>query len=206
MTREELLKIAKPVLFNTKMVFSILENIKGCTRRVIKPQPTYSPHDGFSWKGGAYGTDLPPTIKGAAYNFLCTARYKVGDILYVRETWMDYVGRNMYKADCDKYRIESLKLAGFNWHPSLHMPKEAARIFLKVTGVRMERLQDITIDEIRKEGLSSMAVHAGDKEIAYKEWQLLWDSTIDKKELDQYGWDANPWVWVYEFERVEVET
>lgn len=108
----------KPILFNADMVRAILEGRKTVTRRVIKPQPTYSQRDGFTWKGGAYGTDLPPTIKGAAYNFRCAAPYQPGDILYVRETWLDYAGRFMYKADCDKYRLESINLAGFNWpHP-----------------------------------------------------------------------------------------
>ena len=82
-------------------------------------------------------------------------------------------------------------------------PKEAARIWLKVKDVRVERLQEITIDEIRNEGLTSMAVHAGDMEIALSEWKNLWNSTIKKSDLDRYGWDANPWVWVIEFERCE---
>ena len=69
------------------------------------------------------------------------------------------------------------------------MPKEAARIWLKVTDVRVERLQEIAIDGIRNEGLSSMAVHAGDMEIALKEWENLWNSTIKKSDLDSYGWD-----------------
>ena len=83
------------------------------------------------------------------------------------------------------------------------MPKEAARIFLKVADVRAERLQDIDIDGIRNEGLLSAAVHCGDMEIALKEWEILWNSTIKKSDLDRYGWDANPWVWVIEFERCE---
>ena len=83
------------------------------------------------------------------------------------------------------------------------MPKEAARIWLKVTNVRVERLQDITADSIRNEGLSSLAVQCGDMEIALKEWENLWNSTIKKSDLDRYGWDANPWVWVIEFERCE---
>ena len=89
------------------------------------------------------------------------------------------------------------------WKPSLFMPKEAARIWLKVTDVRVERLQEITIDGIRNEGLSSMAVHAGDMEIAMEEWKNLWNSTIKKPDINHYGWDANPWVWVIEFERCE---
>ena len=76
-----------PILFNTDMVRAILDGRKTVIRRCIKPQPIYSKHDGFSWKGYAYGTDLPPTIKGAAYNFRCAAPFQSRDILYVRETW-----------------------------------------------------------------------------------------------------------------------
>ena len=81
------------------------------------------------------------------------------------------------------------------------MPKEAARIWLNVKDVRVERLQNIDIDGIRNEGLSSMAFHSGDTEIALKELEILWDSTIKKSDIDRYGWDANPYVWVIEFER-----
>ena len=83
------------------------------------------------------------------------------------------------------------------------MPKEAARIFLKVTDVHVERLHEIDIEGIRNEGLSSAAVHCGDMEIALKEWEILWNSTIKKSDLDRYGWDANPWVLVIKFERCE---
>lgn len=77
----------KPILFNTEMVRAILEGRKTVTRRVVKPQPVYNPNDGFTWKGAAYGTDLPPTEKGATYNFRCAAPCRPGDILYVRETF-----------------------------------------------------------------------------------------------------------------------
>ena len=76
-------------------------------------------------------------------------------------------------------------------------------MFLFVKHVRAERLQDITMDEIRAEGLTSAAVHAGDEEIPFKEWELLWNSTIKKEDLARYGWDADPWVWVIAFERID---
>ena len=207
MTREELLQIAKPVLFNTEMTVAILEDRKGATRRCIKPQPNERITTGANWQ---------QLIVAAA------APCHVGDVLYVRETWFyeehlhdrtagkpdlasgRYLHRYIYKADNSNYPV-NIGVGANGWHPSIHMPKEAARIFLRVTDVRAERLQDIIIEDIRKEGLTSMAVHAGDTEIAYEEWKLLWDSTIKKSDIPLYGWDANPWVWVIEFERIETD-
>lgn len=155
--------------------------------------------------------------------------YQPGDILYVRETWQCWRAHR-YEATADiRFRAGGddvrLQFANGNtdsvnrldydtfvhkwfchngeWKPSIHMPKEAARIWLKITDVRVERLKEITIDGIRNEGLSSMAVHAGDMEIAMEEWKNLWNSTIKKSDVDRYGWEANPWVFVYEFERCE---
>lgn len=148
--------------------------------------------------------------------------YQPGDILYVRETWEHFdccscegdehgnCPKEPQKSVIDKrgygcymYRATDEISGDAKWHPPRYMPKEAARIWLKVTDVRVERLQEITIDDIRNEGLSSMAVHAGDMEIAIEEWKNLWNSTIKKSDLDRYGWGANPWVWVIEFERCE---
>lgn len=175
----------RPILFNTEMVRAILDGIKICTRRVVRPQPRACFGDG-----------------GVHY-----APYQLGDILYVRETWCSaYDGEKFfYLADKLTNREERLLLNydDVKWHPSIHMPKEAARIWLNVTDVRVERLQDIDIDGIRNEGLPSAAVHCGDIEIALKEWEILWNSTIKKSYLDRYGWSANPWVWVIEFERCE---
>lgn len=227
-----------PILFNTEMVRAIMDGRKTVTRRLVKPQPTYSPNDGFSWKGGAYGTDLPPTIKGAAYNFRCAAPYKQGDILYVRETWtleefyddealikfkaggkqgLDYESKGeLYHKLC--------KFVDDKWYPSLFMPKEAARIFLKVTDVRLERLQNITEEQTEDEGfrftppcLSQVSedsycdldgpctskVKYCDISAGELFGKVLWNSTIKKTELHLYGWEANPWVWVIEFERCE---
>ena len=190
----------KSIHINTDgSVRAILDGRKSCTRRIMKPQLT-----------AHYGTQYakPP--------------YQPGDILYVRETWEHFdccscegdehgnCPKEPQKSVIDKrgygcymYRATDEISGDAKWHPPRYMPKEAARIWLKVTDVRVERLQEITIDDIRNEGLSSMAVHAGDMEIAIEEWKNLWNSTIKKSDLDRYGWGANPWVWVIEFERCE---
>lgn len=196
----------KPILFNAEMVRAILDGRKTCTRRLIKPQPdkkhiyplgfvtdsTEKKEVGcFGFAANEYGGSIqyvkPPY------------RYAPGDILYVRETWKKAPNGYYYYEDWQRNDIADVT----KWKPSIHMPKEAARIWLKVADVRVERSQEITIDGIRNEGISSMAVHAGDMEIALKEWKNLWNSTIKKNRPDSYGWDANPWVWVIEFERCE---
>lgn len=209
----------RPILFNTEMVRSILDGRKTCTRRVIKFPDGMTGHP--IGKAGDSSNPLGVMYPGG----IKRPPYQPGDILYVRETFawcpcwdcgLDTTpdgcknpviydsekkehGCYMYRASCEDSKYSSAD----TWHPSIHMPKEAARIFLKVTDVRVERLQKIDIEGIRNEGLSSAAVHCGDMEIALKEWEILWNSTIKKSDLDRYGWDANPYVWVIEFERCE---
>jgi hypothetical protein len=189
----------KPILFNTEMVRAILDGRKGATRRIVKgfiPDDAVWGYTAFTPKGyiscrGTFADGYGEKI----FKLPC----ETGDILYVRETWKKAPNGYYYYEDWQKDDIADVT----KWKPSIHMPKEAARIWLKVTDVRVERLQEITIDDIRNEGLSSMAVHAGDMEIAIEEWKNLWNSTIKKSDLDRYGWGANPWVWVIEFERCE---
>lgn len=148
----------KPILFHTEMVRAILEGRKSCTRRLVKPQP-----DGKHTFPLGFVTDSTEKKEVGCFGFgidecggsikYVKPPYQPGDILYVRETWMDYAGLTMYKADCDKYKLESLNFAGFGWHPSIHMPKEAARIWLKVTDVRVERLREITEAQAKAEGI-----------------------------------------------------
>ena len=108
---------------------------------------------------------------------------------------------------CYMYRATNEIRGDARWHPSIHMPKESARIWLKVTDVRVERLQEITGASIQKEG-----IEVDQKEYASKFdfiselfllFQRLWDSVVKKSDLDRYGWDASPYVWVIEFERCE---
>lgn len=204
----------KPILFNTEMVKAILEGKKTCTRRVIKPQPTYNTRSGFSWKGYAYGTDLTQTKAGAAYIFIINAPYHLGDVLYVRETVWQKIG---YYLDVDgetkpswynefRYVASDEKPeTGWNYgwakRPSIHMPKEAARIWLKVTDVSVERLQEITETQAQAEGCNSGLLTGPCT--AGGQFENLWNSTIKKSDTAYYGWDANPWVWVIEFERCD---
>lgn len=188
----------KPILFNTPMVKAILEGRKTQTRRTIKGLPLYEPFfevdEGRGW--------MEDKGNGTFYALEAFSKVQPGDILWVRETWcnvntIEYPSY-FYKADNNRPRVFDF----IQWRPSIHMLREAARIFLKVKDVRAERLQSITVEEIKAEGLTSAAVHVGDKEIAFEEFKLLWNSTIKKDDLKCYGWDANPWVWVYEFERI----
>lgn len=188
-----------PILFNTEMVRAILDGIKGSTRRIVKG---FIPNDAV-WGYTAFTPKGYISCRGTFADGYGEKFFKLpcepGNILYVRETWKKAPNGYYYYEDWQRNDIADVT----KWKPSIHMPKEAARIWLKVTDVRVERSQEITIDGIRNEGISSMAVHAGDMEIALKEWKNLWNSTIKKTDLDSYGWDANPWVWVIEFERCE---
>ncbi|MDD6762832.1 MAG: hypothetical protein PUD92_04215 [Clostridiales bacterium] len=222
MTRAELLQTAKPILFNTEMVRAILDGCKTATRRVIKPQPKNKIAYRFAGcRAGKWGYPAKDVHKywGKEFkraeqltteeeNRCWTPPCHTGDILYVRETWTNCniasPEKYLYKAD---YDLNIYPYCNWMWHPSIHMPKEAACIFLRVTGVRAERLQDITEKEALKEGISDEPLIEGGSEKFSALWQFphIWDSTIPKKNRELYGWDANPWVWVIEFERLEAE-
>lgn len=210
----------KPILFNTEMVRAIMDGRKSCTRRLVKFLSGENPR----WTG--YIKDGLMLYNGKNEPCIRKAPYQPGDILYVRETWGYPIALNSDKKYV--FRADEVAESGFKndshiWHPSIHMPKEAARIWLKITDVRMERLQEITEDQTEEEGFlfTPPCLHmTGENycdidgpctsEIKYCDMgagelfgKVLWNSTIKKSDLDSYGWDANPWVWVIEFERCE---
>lgn len=204
MTREEILAVAKSILFNTDMVRAILQNMKKATRRAIKgfiPDDAIWGYTAFTPKGYISCRGTFTDRYGEKFFRLPCQR---GDILYVRETYcpnyFDYVTQygntHAYKADYDS-AILSSEVTEPRWTPSIHMPKEAARIWLKVTDVRVERLQEITIVGCEEEGC--WCAQNGD----IFAFMALWDSTIKKAVIERYGWEANPWVWVIKFERCE---
>lgn len=191
----------KPILFNTDMVQAIREGRKTVTRRLVKFLPGFNPDwTGFVPDGSVlYGSNNIPAAK---------APYKPGDILYVRETWAEMPYGYVYRADDE--RPEGWDSSD-RWRPSIHMPKEAARIFLRVTSVRAERLQSISPGECEREGavvINNPLIRedlATYRRYSHQEMAALWDSTIKPKDLHAYGWEANPWVWVIEFERCDKE-
>lgn len=202
----------KPILFNTEMIRAILDGRKTVTRRVVK-EPYYIDDEEASRVSGLAihrGTNM---THGMPYP---DSPYRPGNILYVRETWqflpcidcpeqfsscdrqpIEYENSNMVAEGCYIYKADCLDPSRVCWRPSIHMPREAARIFMRVTGVRVERLQDIMQsppdpdNQIVKEGLRYGC-----------DFIAVWNSTIKPADRALYGWDANPWVWVIEFERI----
>lgn len=207
----------KPILFNTEMVRAILGGRKTCTRRVIKPQWEECPTCKYVHNEYIYDK-LAENVYCARCGYPLEPErrspYQPQDILYVRETWERFECWNCEgdeRGNCPKepkksvldktcgcymYRATDEISGDAKWHPSIHMPKEAARIWLKVTDVRVERLQDMTDDDAEAEGCFDYTSTA----LGFPD---VWDSTIKKSDLDSYGWDANPLVFVIGFERCE---
>ena len=198
--------VIKPILFNTEMVQAIMDGRKSCTRRVVKPQWVEFPHCKYVHNEYIYD-EMAENVYCARCGYPLEPErrspYQPEDILYVRETWHRYTKRVGKGEGCHleehygyKASIANSEDAEEPWKPSIHMPKKAARIWLNVTNVRVERLQDMTDDDAEAEGCFDYTSTA----LGFPD---VWDSTIKKSNLDSYGWDANPWVWVIEFERCE---
>lgn len=210
----------KPILFNTEMVRAILDGRKSCTRRICKDANEYTVPDMDFYNADRRTYAVHNFVDKEHMEQLSTAERTcpicTGDILYVRETWKKAPNGYYYYEDWQRNDIADVT----KWKPSIHMPKEAARIWLKVIDVRVERLQDITYNGALREGSEgircdhvALGVHGctdcmntGWIEPPQVEFMQIWNSTIKKSNLDRYGWDANPWVWVIEFERCEKPT
>lgn len=217
----------KPIPFNTEMVRGVDAGIKTVTRRVVKPQPKgqlVPLPDENGWPGYFGEADTPRVVRPPYFS---------GDILYVRETWCDPSGTGypfLYKADMpmhwDAEDTEigipvDLKAEDYTWRPSIHMPKEAARLFLRVMGLRVQRVQDITDEEARREGCADRAdfhrvwnscyakprpVKGEDGEIDhYESWP--WEDIRETRTHKGKPWYVigNPWVWVIAFARITRE-
>ena len=186
----------KPILFNTEMVRAILNGRKTCTRRVVK-------HNTEKVLDSPYHMEHSEMEDAWLIRRLCRAPYEPGDILYVRETFIQAAAHTFwYKADDKAWMSKDLL-----WKPSIHMPQEAARIWLKVTDVRVERLHDITENGIKNEGIRLKQKDCVSKfdyiSELYFLFSRLWDLTIKKSDIDHYGCQANPYVFAIEFVKID---
>ena len=231
----------KPIIFSAEMTKAILEGRKTQTRRVVKPKLKDSDFDYYRRENRI----KEKVMIGNGFNSYCKEYvwhelpYKPGDVLWVREAWCEVP----YETECIKsgdgflcvpkkaYKADSkIDFTGI-WKSPIHMPKEAARIFLRVVDVRVERLQNITPEDCRAEGLTATAYanfeipkemhelkkpphfpmhrHVGNESGIISDdspwWRLwfrhLWDSINSKR---GFAWESNPWVWVCTFEKTEI--
>jgi len=212
--------IERGMIFNDEMVRAVLDGRKTQTRRIMKVQPSadFSPMNmeletDFTarwYTPGVVNKDgyLKPAKKqvfGVANEdegYTCPFG-AVGDRLWVRETWarynIDQDSHDMaYRATIpDDWPKEG------RWRPSIHMPRWASRITLEITGVRVERLQDITNQDAIAEGIGHLYAYDESQQTprdAKRRFAELWRSIYGEE-----SWQANPWVWVIEFKRVEGE-
>ena len=204
----------RPILFSTEMVRAILEGRKTMTRRIMQKQPTMKHKFKYICKEKTKGW-------GALFEWLTDGmtlheHFKspygtIGDVLWVRETWAEFQGLEdaptcyVYKADGtwdDKVHLIDNK-----WKPSIFMPRSASRISLRITNIRVERLNDITEEDAVREGVEPL--ENGYKqyirtrldkvtEYASYSFMTLWESINGKG-----SWEKNPWVWVIEFEAIK---
>lgn len=204
-----------PILFSTEMVEAILDGRKTQTRRVVKPQPkTQHRSDTRLQFYARRGENWEVKDKWAGDGFSILDSFKCpygkpGDILWVRETWAS-LGSGAaieygFKAGASDDTLDAMKFYSLKWKPSIHMPKAACRLFLRITKVRVERLHEISDTDVMNEG-------------AQDSWFTLWELTGKTKPGLRPGferlwskingaesWQSNPWVWVVEFERVSRE-
>jgi hypothetical protein len=225
----------RPILFAGPMVRAILNGEKTVTRRLMKPQPTPSNMGGHSWPCPIHQTMLHVEqelqngegIWGGLADSACP-HGAPGDRLWVRETFATLsagqyepvkpaygYGQEVRFAATDPLADCDVGVRGYPWRPSIHMPRWASRILLEITAVRVERLQDISDDQARAEGLRWHSL--------YKQWGGVESHPASRPECPQWrwyeepitafrklwesingagSWDANPWVWVVEFKRI----
>lgn len=187
----------KPILFNTEMVRAIMDGRKTATRRVVKPQQIYTiVPDKKHRKPMSFFVDGERWIKPPCQS---------GEILYVRETWAVW-SRTEGTAPKIHYKADGECLKDVKWRPSIHMPRDAARLFLRVKSVNVERLQEISAQGLIEEGLFSIEeFRVGMIRDKFLEFEQLWNSTLKPADRALYSWNANPWVWVIEFDRITRE-
>ena len=202
----------RPILFSGPMVRAIMDGRKTQTRRIVKPQPPCAcvyEINGNQNKAiclAGPGADVParpwfvpPYVNKAQY-WVCCPYGTVGDRLWIRETWRPIVSGTREGGFDYRANDPSASGVGFTkWTPSIHMPRLASRITLEITSVRVERLNDISAEDAKAEGIMFGTGKPGQcRTCAKGAFMDLWNSIngVD-------SWLQNPWVWVVEFKRVK---
>ena len=202
-----------PILFSAPMVRALLAGTKTQTRRIFKPDRMTWDANGryttYAMRGGELSTTGSGPFKPSSWLHYCPYGQPGGDRLYVRETFGHFERNENFAPGCEVfYRADGESLAVELWRPSIHMPRWASRITLEITGVRVERLQDISEEDAITEGIERADNFFGCTcWKAYGEpegadvvcpddpigsFRTLWESTGG-------DWDANPWVWAIDF-------
>ena len=197
-----------PILFTTDNVKAILDGKKTQTRRIMNPQLK----DNAGWRGLVPLYGFGDYSHGHKYHGhfrleevpeVCPYG-QVGDRLWVRETFFDNAffeddqDNVLYRADGEFEEQIPEDYIGAAWSPSIHMFKWMARIWLEITKVRVERVQDISEDDAKAEGVPGIATHKPYPKQYRDSFEVLWDSI----NLKRGSWESNPWVWVIEFEKI----
>lgn len=218
----------RPILFSAPMVRAILDGRKTVTRRAVNPQPVLTEGSGFSWKGHLFGCGSDNRETTRNFSRHCCPFGKPGDRLWVRETWYcdhSEVMRGPYlkpdDLDVSEARDDGTLVYAADgltpyeadqpvWKPSIHMPRWASRILLEITAVRVERLQDISEEQARAEGVRLMRDDSGTWVSREGPGKLVTPWPTAKEAFSDLwnaingtdAWDANPWLWVVEFKQV----
>jgi hypothetical protein len=192
--------IERPIIFSGESIRAILDGHKTQTRRVIKPQPP----EGYVFQSvGTHAAFANPERPKAHQNEWVLVRSPYGGVaenrLWVRETWRPCYCQKCQRNEIPVHEIE-YRADGddpHGWKPSIHMPRWASRITLRITAVRVERLQDIKTEDIKAEGVNFAE---GMTLLNQRRFEDTWNLINGKR---GYTWDSNPWVWVIEFEKVQ---
>lgn len=209
------------MIFNGQMVRALLGGRKTQTRRSVKPQPELTERSGFSWNGALYGAGSDERETNRNFAHAKCPYGRPGDRIWVRETFGDCGERLVYRADTD----DGAKCKVKRWTPSIHMPRWASRILLEITDVRIERLNSISDADCIAEGIIPVPKDRDDDHQFWRDYHLSSDGTfcvhspresieslwksVRGKSFEQEedtapgSWQANPWVWVIEFKRIE---
>jgi hypothetical protein len=191
--------VARPILLQGWGVRATLKGDKTQTRRVIKPQPEY--HEGtigaeyFGWrhpKNGKTYINMDPPL--CLYGQPC-------DLLWVRETWCS-PGLDSEHKPIICYRASGDPVTnGTPWRPSIHMSRCLSRLTLRITAIRVQRVQEITDGDVAAEGVDWSSTRIGNDHgsPARDAYAYLWDGLNAKR---GYSWESNPWVWAISYEVV----